>query len=321
MGFFFILGLAIGILFRVWFPTDTNDSYKQLRTGGYEYINPLVDFESIESAKIGELSKMEKDLNGFVNNKIENYEDTNVSHISIYYKDLNSGAWIGINENEGFSPASLLKLPIMIAVYKIAESDSDFLNKNILYLKDDSDSEQNIKPEENLEEGKTYTMEELVERLIKYSDNSAVDLIINEIPTNQLEKIYSDLGIAIPNGNDLEYTLSVKEYASFFRVLYNASYLNKDMSSKALKLLSEAEFDEGIVAGVPEGIKVASKFGEREFTKNPTNIKKQLHECGIVYHPTNPYILCIMTKGSDLISLEKVIQDISSKIYNAINEE
>ena len=43
--------------------------------------------------------------------------------ISFYYRDLNHGAWIGINENEKYTPSSLLKVTIMIAYFKEAESN------------------------------------------------------------------------------------------------------------------------------------------------------------------------------------------------------
>ena len=321
MFFFFLVGITLGILLKVVFPTETDSSYIQKRAGGYEYINPLVDFESVESTKIGKLANMEKTLQKYVDNTIEDYDVTKVSHISIYYKDLNSGAWIGVNEDEDFSPASLLKLPIMIASYKIAESDSTFLQQEIVYEEKYIASDQNITPTLQLEDGKTYTIEQLIERLIKYSDNKAVEPILSEIPNEQLADIYTDLGIEVPEQNDITYELKVKDYASFFRILYNASYLNKDMSTKALKLLSEAEFDEGIVAGLPDGVKIASKFGERIFESDSIEIRKQLHECGIVYHPNKPYILCIMTKGSDLVSQEKILQEISSMIYLEVNND
>ena len=71
------------------------------------------------------------------------------------------------------------------------------------------------------------------------------------------------------------------------------------MSEKALNLLSQAKYAEGLSGGIPQNIKIAQKFGEHiNLTKTMIQpLSVELHNCGIVYLPNNPYILCIMTKG------------------------
>jgi beta-lactamase class A len=48
---------------------------------------------------------------------------------SIYYRDFKNGPWILINGEETFTPASLLKVPIMIALYKLAETNPAILTE------------------------------------------------------------------------------------------------------------------------------------------------------------------------------------------------
>ena len=108
--------------------------------------------------------------------------------------------------------------------------------------------------------------------------------------------------------------MTTAEYAKIFINLHNAEYLTKDKSNYALLLLSQTTFYEGIVHGVPITIKVAHKFGERE-----TMYSQQLHDCGIVYYPEHPYVLCIMTNGKDTKTLSKVISGISETVYRDVN--
>jgi beta-lactamase class A len=86
------------------------------------------------------------------------------------------------------------------------------------------------------------------------------------------------------------------------------------MSDKALGLLSKTAFKEGLVAGVPKEIKVAHKFGEQ---KNGT--EQQFHDCGVVYYPNNPYVICIMTRGNSPDELKPIIKEISQKVYREVN--
>ena len=69
------------------------------------------------------------------------------------------------------------------------------------------------------------------------------------------------------------------------------------------------------MAELPNDIVVAHKFGERDLEDNT----KQLHDCGVVYYPQNPYLICIMTHGQSYKSLERIIQHISGKVYKEVD--
>lgn len=303
-----------GFLLRSFYPTNTS-IFTQVRDKGYEYINPLIDFESVESAGNKELYKLEHSIQTY----IDEIKGEKVTEVSVYYKDLNSGAWIGIREDEKFSPASLFKVPVMITFYKIAEEDPSILQQKIVYEKEEESMEQNFPPKRYLEDGKEYTFDEIINQFIIYSDNTLIKEIEEKLPIDKQELIYGELGITNPYDFGEGDTMSVKEYASFFRILYNASYLNKEMSIKALKLLSQTSYTDGIKKGIPEDITLSHKFGEREFNTDMGTKVYQLHDCGIVYHPTKSYLLCIMTRGSSFSLLEPKISEISKIVYDIVN--
>ena len=77
-------------------------------------------------------------------------------------------------------------------------------------------------------------------------------------------------------------------------------------------------FKDGLLAGVPRDVTVAHKFGSRRIGESE---KVQLHDCGIVYAPERPYILCVMTQGSDFTKLAGVIKSISANVYQSVATE
>jgi beta-lactamase class A len=315
---FFCLGAAAGFFLRqgkiIVQPTVTIG--QPIRAGGYQFINPLLDFDSPQSTFV-ELKPFKDKIVTLTNQAYIGSD--NVDFVSVYFRDLNNGPWFGVNEQASFTPASLLKVPLMMAYYKISESDPLVLLKQISVNAQDMQpivpNEQTISPSVRLEVGKSYSADELISHMIIYSDNDAAQLLIANIDPKRLVQIYNDFGIELPNAEAAGTQVDVKTYAGFFRILFNASYLNRNDSEKALKLLSQVEFKEGLVAGVPSNITVAHKFGERVGEGN----QRQLHDCGIVYYPNHPYLICVMSRGNDIEDLVKAISDISKQIYQEVD--
>ena len=87
----------------------------------------------------------------------------------------------------------------------------------------------------------------------------------------------------------------------------------------ALKLLSKTTYKEGIVKGVPDNFATSHKYGIFIKDEQTSESEKELHDCGIVYYPEHPYLLCVMTKGTDLSLLQTTIADISEKTYKVVD--
>lgn len=45
----------------------------------------------------------------------------------------------------------------------------------------------------------------------------------------------------------------------------------------------------------------------------------ELHDCGIIYYPNNPYVLCVMTRGDSMEELKKIISTISLMTYKEVD--
>jgi len=273
--------------------------------------NPLLDCEFFNPSLNLKTNLIKKD----VEKLIENYSDI-VSDVSVYYRDLNNGPWFGINERDKFAPASLLKVPVMIAYLKLAEENPLVLSQKIKYS-GGYDLYKNLPEKETLTQSADYTVDDLIYRMIALSDNLAFELLLNNIPEANIQKVHEELAIIYPDVKTPEDYISVKSYSSLFRVLYNSTYLSQTMSEKALQYLQKSNFHIGIQASLPKNISTALKYG---FCDIDQNYLSQVHECGIIYHPKNPYLLCIMTKGNNLDVLVEIIKNISGVIFEEINE-
>lgn len=271
-------------------------------------INPLLDCEG----SFGEIGASFSDGLRKEVNRLATIPG--VRSISVYFRQLQEGRWVGINEREIFIPASLLKVPLMIAAFRQIEIDPSIV-KNKYKLDDNVPKPypNRIPGSKSLVRGQSYTIEELIEYMIVYSDNNAATMIKDAVRPDILTHVFRDLGLKSVEEVQGIYGITARDYGTFLRILYNATYLTPQNSAKALDVLTRVEYKKALIAGLPENILVAHKFGERE-----SEVGKQLHDCGIVYSDkrTGDYLVCIMVKGGDDYGvMESVISQISNYIY------
>jgi len=313
---YIVLGIIIGY-FGYPLVTAKVTELKEVRSGNFKFISPLIECESGKELGSDIFSMLKGDLITHVDAAKKNDPSLRVS---LYFRDLQNGPWFGIEEDANYSPASLLKVPIMMAYLKISESEREILDEELTY-NGEYEYDNNIdSAEETIKPGVTYKIEELIKKMVVNSDNRSKDLLKYNLEKEYpevLAKIYAGLGLEKEyknmSNNDF---VSVKDYASIFRILYNASLLNQDTSERALSILSEVKYDYGIVKGLPKGIASARKFGYR--SANVLN-ESQFHDCGIIYRPDRPYLLCVMTKSRNPESLPEMIEDISKIVYDSQN--
>lgn len=320
IGFFllFIFSFAGGWFMKNKFSVVFKSS--PMRLTGFKFVKPLLICDTSPVKKYPELHILESRLNDFIKKE---KEAKNINTVSVYFQDFKTDGRIDINKDERFRSASIGKVPIMIAFYKMLELDSNMLSKKIKYTMPNLNEGQEIAPKDYAKTGNIYTIEELIEKMIKYSDNNSLYALLSSINFSTLKALYTDIQVPFPinaeHPEDIDYITS-KDVSYFFRILYNGSYLTNDFSEKALQVLSEADYKNGLVAGVPEGISVAHKFGSDNLEYQGVVQERELHDCGIIYNPKNPYLLCIMTKSSsNVANIENTIKGISSIVYQQVD--
>lgn len=313
----FVLGVAAGVAGTYWQLGSRQIVVQHVHKHmpGYRFTNPLLECSlastQIEDAKFKPFKSELKQL-------IEARKQAgDCDQVSLYFRKLESGDSFGVKSRELYEPASILKIPVMIGWLKRAERDPKILKKTLRYDGgEDLTLDQFFKPRETLRPGVSYTVDDLIFRMIAYSDNNAWSLLVDHIDEQELAAVDKELDLKFAPSDAGDNTISTRDLSSFFRVLYNATYLDREMSEKALEYMSHDSFTAGIVAGLPSGTMFAGKFGERTMLDGAT---RQLHDFGIVYHPRGCYLLCVMTKGKDFNRLSNVIRDISTLVYQEVS--
>jgi hypothetical protein len=217
-------------------------------------------------------------------------KDYGYENVSIYVEFLNTGSNIIVNQDNYIWPASLVKVPVGIVAMKNVENGLWQLSDEFEILSEDisnfSGGEDSFLA--TSEPGTRISLEVLLEQLLAHSDNTAYNVLLRNISQDDIKRLILALGL--DGLLSTEGKLSAKNYSRLFRVLYSASYLSRENSTKILEWLDSSEFNDFLAKPIPKGVMFPHKFGQNDFLR-------VYLDSGIVYLPDRPYIISVAIQG------------------------
>jgi beta-lactamase class A len=206
-------------------------------------------------------------------------------------------------ESEKMNAASLMKLPVLLALYDA--SDKGEINLDEEYTLSNSDKADGSGSLRNRPAGTKITYRKLAEFMGKESDNTAMKIVTAKVGEQKIVDMIRKVGMI--NTDYPKWETTAEDVAELYKKLYNDQLVNKKSKEEILSYLTNTIYEEMIPMNVG-GLKVAHKFGRELHI---------IHDGGIVY-ADKPYVLVVMSKG--IIDNEGLlfIPQIVSKIHLGI---
>lgn len=228
---------------------------------------------------------------------------------SFYFEYLPSGTSIKINQENQMVGASLLKVPLIMNLFKAAEQNQIDLHKTLTIEEGDIDRRSGTLWQRGA--GAQLSIKDTAREAIVESDNTAVNMLIATAANHfdLFQRSIDELDINLEVENENQTTLGAQSYSSVLKCLYLSCFLNYENSQQILAWMTEAESPTRLRGGIPENVKVAHKYG--------TSAGRSESDCGIVYVPKRPYIICFMIDAPPE-EANKIITDISKKVYDYV---
>ncbi|MBI2020027.1 serine hydrolase [Candidatus Daviesbacteria bacterium] len=235
----------------------------------------------------------------------KDYQET----FALYFEYLPTGISIGINDRTEFYGASLIKVPIAMAFLNFARRANLNIDQTVKISK--MEINQDFGNLWKRGEGAEISLREALKLALTESDNTAALILFFRVPEEDYKYIYENLDIEYIEDNN-QVIITTKGYASILKALYFSSILHKEDSQYILELLTFSDYIDRIRAPIPKEITVANKSGI---------FSKDLHQdCGIVYLPRRPYLLCMASLSSEEEAARR-IQEVSRMVYQYISHE
>jgi beta-lactamase class A len=251
------------------------------------------------------------------------------AQVGVAYVDLASGDTLFLNADTSFHAASTMKVPVMIELFRRANTGSFRMDQGLLMVNQfasivdgspyaldvGSDSDSTLYHRI----GQRVRVDTLLRLMITRSSNFATNTLITLVGADAVTRSMRSLGaqrIQVLRGVEdgkafkkgMNNTTTARDLAIILRAIEEGKAASPAATHEMLAILLAQEFNEKIPAGLPPGTRVAHKTGE---------ITAVSHDAAIIY-PTGrkPYVLVVLTRGiADGTRSSKLIADISAILY------
>ena len=230
--------------------------------------------------------------------------------------DFNTGKYVDINGSEIYPAASIIKVPVLINLFKTIESNGlsiyDEMTLTNYYKASGSGNLQYAAT------GRNLTIDQLAKTMSEDSDNSATNMLMSKLGSmTAVNTAIRTWGIKnthvqtwLPDLGGTNYT-TTNDMATMLFNLDNPNFLSINSREYIVDYMSHVKNDRLIPQGLGKGATFLHKTGD---------IGSMLGDAGIVYMPNGKkYIIVIMAKRPYNSPLGKqFIQQASKLIYEGM---
>ncbi len=245
-------------------------------------------------------------------------------------EDLHTNERFEKNPDQRFYAASLIKVPIMAAVFSDVYHGKYAFEDRYVLRREDLVGGCGVL--QHLTPGMTLTVYDLVMLMIIQSDNSATNILIDRVGAKQIRRImqktqmnnsqfYNKL-MVMPAEPDGYNEVTAADMASIFRMMAKGEILSYNSCLQMLSILKKQQIrdsipfylpdpDSNLIGGLPRW-ELANKTG------NVTNIN---HDAGILYVRDSAVLISLLSKDVEEKLAKQTMGKIGRLIYNAYREK
>jgi beta-lactamase class A len=242
-----------------------------------------------------EIEKSERAISSF-----KNLTDKLSGLYAFYVIKLDSGFIFGVNDKEKMEAASLMKLPVLAALY--LESEKGTLNLETKYSLKNSDKKAGAGSLVSKPAGTLITYREMARLMGKESDNTAFGIIRNIVGETKIDEVMKKFGMTDSSLSDFETT--PQDIGIFFEKLWQGKIISIKSRDEILNYLTGTIYENWLVAGIPN-VRIAHKYGRELHVVN---------DAGIVFDD-KPFVLVIMSDGVVEREADGIFPELAKVIY------
>lgn len=241
-------------------------------------------------------------------------------NVSVGVREMRSGASLERDPDRVFPSASVIKLPILVALLARVEAGELEWDRRVSLTEEACVEGSGVLRE--LHRGIELTLRDLARLMIVVSDNTASNLLIDLVGIERVNALLASLGYRHTRLGRKFYDFAARdaghenlcaagELCDLLCCLVRGEVVSPAASEEMLAIMKRQAYTERIPALLPPETPVAHKTG---------TITGVVHDVGVIFAPAGPLALAVLTQGChDAVAAQTAIRRIARAVYDAFN--
>lgn len=252
--------------------------------------------------------------------KVDNYlvKLPNEMNVSMVVEEMNGNKIYEYRPSVKMPSASVIKIPILMTLMgKVAKKELSLEDTHTL-LHEEKTGGSGILAE--MSDGKVFTIKELAQEMIRTSDNTATNILINKVGRESVNAYLQQWGMSQTRLNRVmmdteavkqgrENYINAREVNALLQMIYGHKIATPALCNEMLEMLKNCADKSTIPSQLPQNLSIAHKTGTLAYVRG---------DAAIVF-TQNPFVISIFVEGFDKESTaEKVIGDLAKICWNSL---
>jgi beta-lactamase class A len=231
--------------------------------------------------------------------------------------DLSTGYHAGFNATASMPAASTIKVPVMVEVFRQLAAGRFDLDRTVTLLAGDKDWGSGDLCDAPV--GSTYSVSQLLVKMIDISDNTATNMLIRLVGRHSINAGMLELGLERTHLSDdvrtddwsirSELRTSPADLVHLLAMMARRQLVDEWSSNEMISILARDQINTLLPEPLPDDVVIAHKTGSLNDTMN---------DAGIVFAADAPYVIAVMTTALPSQELGRAfIHSISRMAYSS----
>lgn len=244
----------------------------------------------------------------------------------ITIKHIQTGETWEKNSKIRFPAASVIKVPIMVALFAAWQKGQLQLCEQIVLRKEDQVGGSGVL--QHMTPGTSLTIYDYITLMMIQSDNTATNILIDVVGVAAIQQLMKEMGLndssfynklmTIPVEREGNNEITAADMMNMLDLIVNGKVISYDACERMLAIMKKQQITDCLPARLP--VQSDAIIGERphwEFAHKTGSITNVLHDVGILYMESHTILLTVLSKDIDQRKSKRVMAEIGSMIYDA----
>lgn len=260
--------------------------------------------------------------------------ESHQGEVAVIIRHLDTGEEFTWRGDDVQPTASLIKLPVMVTAYRMADRTAIDLQKVLTLAETDKVPGSGILTD-HLSVGMTISLRDAIRLMIRYSDNTATNMVVDQIGLPATAAEMKELGFSETRLNSKVYrgdtsidpdrsklyglgSTTAKETVAILEGIHKGTIASPESCKAMLDHLHACDDKSMLARDLPAGTKVAHKTGA---------VSASRCDAGIVFGPKGPFAICVLTtdnsdrQWTDENAAQKLMGKIALIAFDHFNPE